>query len=166
MSPALLVAVLLSIAYLPFAIVLSAIDVRQQRLPNAVVLRLSLTLLVLGVALAVLVPAARGRLAWAAGIALVLGAGAIGAALLSPGAIGMGDAKTLPAVVFLSCVWSIEAGIGALLGGALLAGALGAAAWWRTGRAGTRFALGPVLLAAPFLGVLLAPAVRSVLGTA
>lgn len=162
----LLVPLLLSLAYLPWAIALSLADAREHRLPNPLVLRLSLTMTVLGGACAVLLPPTRGQLAWAAGIALVLGAAAVLGALIAPGTIGMGDAKILPAVAFLACAWSIETGIGALFGGIVLAGALGAMTLARSRRADSRFALGPVLLAAPFVGILLTPLVRSALGTA
>ena len=48
----------------------------------------------------------------------------------------------------------------------LLAGVLGGMALLATRRSGARFAVGPVLLAVPFLGLLGAPLVAAALGTA
>ena len=56
--------------------------------------------------------------------------------------------------------------IASLLGIALLSGAAGAAAiLGDPARSGVRFAVGPLLLAGPFLGLLGAPLVRAALGT-
>ena len=99
-------------------------------------------------------------------LALVLGTAAILLALLAPTLLGMGDAKTLPAVVLMAGALGGEVLLAALLGIMLLGGVLGAAVLALTRRAGTRFAMGPVLLAGPFLGLLGAPLVRAALGLA
>ena len=88
------------------------------------------------------------------------------AALIAPMVLGMGDAKTLPAVVLMAGSFGGEVLIAALLGIALLSGALGMLVMTVTRRSGVRFALGPVLLAGPFLGLLGAPLVRAALGGA
>lgn len=164
MSFLLLCAVLLVI-YLPPALVLAWVDGREHRLPNRWV-----GLLTGGVGLglavlALMVPALRPGLATAAVLALVLGFGAILVALLAPPLLGMGDAKTVPVVVLMSAALGGEVLIGALLGIALVGGVVGMVVLGVTRRAGVRFALGPVLLAGPFLGLLGAPLVRAALGT-
>lgn len=158
-----LIGVLL-VAYLPPAAVLSWVDGAEHRLPNrwvgVLTAGVSTALLTLGV----LLPPLREDLRVAAVLALVLGLGAILVALLAPMVLGMGDAKTLPVVVLMSAALGGEVLIAALLGIALLSGALGMVVMVRTRRSGVRFALGPVLLAGPFLGLLGAPLVRAALG--
>lgn len=161
----LLIAVLL-VAYLPPALVLSWIDGREHRLPNRWVGTLTVAVTASLLALYLLEPALRPALRTAALLALVLGIAALVVALIAPPLLGMGDAKTLPVVVLISTALGGEVLIGALLGIALLSGVLGMAVIALTRRAGARFALGPVLLAGPFLGLLGAPVVSAVLGTA
>lgn len=161
----LLIAVLL-VAYLPPALVLSWIDGREHRLPNRWVGTLTVAVTASLLVLYLLEPALRPALRSAAVLALVLGLGALVVALVAPPLLGMGDAKTLPVVVLISAALGGEVLIGALLGIALLSGVLGMAVIVVTRRAGARFALGPVLLAGPFLGLLGAPLVRAALGTA
>lgn len=163
-SSPVLIAVLL-VAYLPPAVVLSWIDGRERRLPNRWVagLTVAVALPLLGLALAV--PDLRPGLRTAAALALVLGLGAIVMSLIAPPLLGMGDAKTVPAVVLMSGALGTEVLIAALLGIALVGGAVGTAVIAATRRAGVRFALGPVLLGGPFLGLLGAPVVSAALGT-
>lgn len=162
--PVALLAVLL-LGYLPPAVVLAWVDGREHRLPNRWVgILTAVVVLALGV-LALVRPELREDLRTAAVLALVLGAGAILLALLSPALLGMGDAKTLPAVVLMAAALGGEVLIAALLGIALLGGVLGAAVMTVTRRPGVRFAVGPVLLAGPFLGLLGAPLVAGALGT-
>lgn len=153
-------------AYLPPALVLSWVDGREHRLPNRWVgiLTAAVTVGLLGCAL--VAPPLRSSLRTAAILALVLGLGAIALALVAPSLLGMGDAKTLPAVVGMSAALGGEVLIAALLGIALLAGLLGLVVMLAARRAGARFALGPVLLAGPFLGLLGAPLVSAALGGA
>lgn len=158
--------VVLALVYLPPAVVLSCIDVREHRLPNAWVGGMTLAVAAALLLAAVLDPALHSPLRGAAVIALVLGAGAVLLALIAPPLIGMGDAKALPVMVLMSTVMGGEVLIGALLGIALLGGAVGAVVLAVTRRAGQRFPFGPVLLAGPFLGLLLAPLVARALGTA
>lgn len=160
----LLIAVLL-VVYLPPALVLSWVDGREHRLPNRWVGALTLGVAGSLLLLFLLEPGLRPALRTAALLALVLGVGALVVALVAPPLLGMGDAKTLPVVVLISAALGGEVLIGALLGIALLSGVLGAAVIVVTRRAGARFALGPVLLAGPFLGLLGAPLVRAALGT-
>ena len=158
-----LVGVLL-VAYLPPAVVLSWVDGAEHRLPNrwvgALTAAVGAALLVLGM----LLPPLREDLRVAAVLAIVLGLGAIVVALFAPMVLGMGDAKTLPVVVLMSGSFGGEVLIAALLGVALLSGALGVLVMAVTRRSGVRFALGPVLLSGPFLGLLGAPLVRAALG--
>ncbi|GAA4527164.1 hypothetical protein GCM10023160_22980 [Brachybacterium paraconglomeratum] len=163
LSLLLLCAVLL-VVYLPPALVLAWVDGREQRLPNHWVALLTGAV---GLALALLalaVPALRPGMSTAALLALVLGLGAIVVALLAPPLLGMGDAKTFPVVVLMSAALGGEVLIAALLGIAVVGGVIGMLVLGVTRRAGVRFALGPVLLAGPFLGLLGAPLVRAALG--
>lgn len=164
MSFLLLCAVLLVI-YLPPALALAWVDGRERRLPNRWVGLLTGAVTLALAVLALLVPTMRPGLATAAVLALVLGLGAILVALLAPPLLGMGDAKTLPVVVLMSAALGGEVLIGALLGITLVGGVIGMVVLGVTRRAGVRFALGPVLLAGPFLGLLGAPLVRAALGT-
>ena len=162
-SSPLLLAVLL-VFYLPPAAVLAWHDGTSHRLPNRWVAGLTGGVGLALAVLALLVPALRPALSAASVLALVLGAGAILLGLLAPSLLGMGDAKTVPVVVLMSTVMGGEVLIGALLGIALLGGAVGAVVLAVTRRAGQRFPFGPVLLAGPFLGLLLAPLERQVHG--
>lgn len=158
--------VVLLFVYLPPAVVLSRIDVLEQRLPNAWVGGMTLAVAAALLVAAGLDPALHSPLRGAAIIALVLGAGAVLVALVSPALIGMGDAKAFPVMVLMSTVMGGEVLIGALLGIAVLGGAVGAAVLAMTRRAGQRFPFGPVLLSGPFLGLVLSPLVAGALGTA
>ena len=162
-SSPLLIAVLL-VVYLPPAVVLSWVDGRERRLPNRWVAGLTAGVGLSLLLLALMVPELRPGLRTAAVLALVLGIGAILVSLLAPPLLGMGDAKTVPVVVGMSAALG-EVLIAGLLGVALVGGAVGMAVIAVTRRAGVRFALGPVLLACPFLGLLGAPLVRAALGT-
>lgn len=156
----------LMVVYLPPAVVLSRIDAVQHRLPNRWVA--GMTLAVTGALLlaALVDPSVRAPLRGAVVIALALGVGAVLVALLAPPLLGMGDAKTVPVVVLMSTVLGGEVLIGALLGIAVVGGAVGAAVLVMTRRTGQRFPFGPVLLAGPYLGVLASPVVAGALGTA
>ncbi len=161
----LLIAVLL-VVYLPPAAVLAWHDGSSHRLPNRWVAVLTVGVGLALALLAVLVPSLRPSLSSAAILALVLGLGAIVVGLAAPSLLGMGDAKTVPAVVLMCAALGGEVLLAGLLGTAVLAGLLGAVIVLVTRRAGVRFAVGPVLLAAPFLGLLGAPLVAAALGTA
>lgn len=165
-SPDVLVLAVLALVYLPPALVLAWVDGREHRLPNRWVAGLT-GAVALSLALVALArPGLREGLGTAAVLALVLGVAAILLALLAPTLLGMGDAKTLPAVVLMAGALGGDVLMAALLGIMLLGGALGGAVLALTRRAGTRFAMGPVLLAGPFLGLLGAPLVRAALGLA
>src|SRR5699024_4736688 len=123
-----------------------------RRLPNRWVGVLTAAVAAALLVLGVLLPPLRQDLRVAAVLALVLGLGAILVALIAPMVLGMGDAKTLPVVVLMAASFGGEVLIAALLGVALLSGALGMLVMTVTRRSGVRFTLGPVLLAGPFLG--------------
>lgn len=161
----LLLCAVLLVIYLPPALVLAWVDGRERRLPNRWVALLTGAVCLALAVLAVVVPSLRPGLAAAAVLALVLGLGAIMVALLAPPLLGMGDAKTVPVMVLMSAALGGEELIGALLGITLVGGVTGLVVLGVTRRAGVRFALGPVLLAGPFLGLLGAPLVRAALGT-
>ncbi|MCL6424096.1 prepilin peptidase [Brachybacterium sp. JHP9] len=152
------------LAHLPFALVLSAVDLREHRLPNRLVAAMTLcavaTLLIAGAA----DPGARTHLRFAVVVAVLCAAGGIALALLAPQVIGMGDAKAAPAVALLAAACGPTALLAAALGIALLGGAAGIAVLLATRSGATRFAFGPVLLAGPYLGLLFAPFVESALG--
>lgn len=164
LSP-LLIAVLL-VVYLPPAAVLSWVDAAEHRLPNRWVAALTGAVSASLLLIALLVPSLRADLRTAAILALAIGAGAILVALVSPALLGMGDAKTTPVMVLMCAALGGEVLLAALLGIALLGGALGMVVMARSRRAGVRFAVGPVLLAGPFLGLLGAPLVTAALGGA
>lgn len=159
----LLIAVLL-VVYLPPALVLAWVDGREHRLPNRWVAGLTVAVGAALLLIGLLVPELRADLRTAVVLALVGGAAAILLSLLAPPLLGMGDAKTLPVVVLISAALGGEVLIAGLLGIALVGGAVGTAVLLVTRRGGVRFALGPVLLACPFLGLLGAPAVGAALG--
>ncbi|MFC7374517.1 MULTISPECIES: hypothetical protein [unclassified Brachybacterium] len=158
--------VVLLVLYLPPALVLAWVDGREHRLPNPWVGSMTAAVAAALAITAAAVPALRGGLRTAVVLALVLGVGAILIALVAPALLGMGDAKTVPVVVLMCTALGGDVLIAGLLGIALVAGAAGTVVVAVTRRAGVRFALGPVLLAGPFLGLLGAPVVRSALGTA
>ncbi|WP_394216360.1 hypothetical protein [Brachybacterium vulturis] len=160
-----LIGVLL-VVYLPPAAVLSWVDGGEHRLPNRWVALLSVAVGAALLVIGLLQPALREDLRTAVVLALVLGLGAVLLALIAPTLLGMGDAKTLPVVVLMAASLGGEVLIAALLGIALLAGLLGMVVIAVTRRVGVHFALGPVLLAGPFLGLLGAPLVRAALGGA
>lgn len=155
-TSALVLAVLL-VVYLPPAVVLAWVDGREHRLPNRWVAMLTGGVGLSLLAIALLQPGQRRVLLTAAVLAAALGTGAILLALLAPPVLGMGDAKSVPVVVAMSA---------ALGGEQHLAGGIGTVVVLVTRRPGVRFALGPVLLAGPFLGLCGAPMVAAALGTA
>ncbi|MGO1976100.1 hypothetical protein [Brachybacterium tyrofermentans] len=157
-------AVLLGV-YLPPALVLAWIDGREHRLPNAWVGGMTLAVSAALLLEATLLPSVRGTLRTAALLALLLGAGAILLALVAPPLLGMGDAKTLPVVVLMSAALGGDVLLASLLGIAVISGLAGGIVMLATRRSGVRFAVGPFLLAGPFLGLLGAPLVGAALGT-
>lgn len=154
----------LLLGYLPPALVLSAIDAREHRLPNRLLGRMSGGTLGGLLLVAAAVPAQRGAVRTALVLGLVAGVAAVVLALVAPSLLGMGDAKALPAVVAVSAALGGEVLIGGLLAAAVLAGLAGAMVLAVARRGGVRFPLGPILLAAPFLGIVAAPLVRQALG--
>lgn len=162
--PALLLLPLLAV-YLPHAVVLSVIDGAEHRLPNRFVASLTLLLAAALALLAALQEELRPLIGAAAVIAIVVAALGIAVALVAPRLIGMGDAKTAPAVVLMSAAMGPEVLIAGALATAVLGGLVGIVVMAATRSAGTRFAFGPLLLAGPFLGLLGADAVRAALGT-
>ena len=156
----------LLVAYLPPAVVLSRIDAVQQRLPNPWVAGMTAAVTAGLLLASVADPSVRGSLRGALVIAVVLGLGAVLVALAAPPLLGMGDAKTVPVVMLMSTVLGGEVLIGAILGIAVLGGVVGAVVLIASGRAGQRFPFGPVLLAGPFLGLLASPLVAGALGSA
>lgn len=165
-EPTPLLIAVLAVAYLPPALVLSWTDGREHRLPNRWVAALTLAVAAALALVAIAEPPLREGLRTAAVLAVVLGLAAVLIALAAPGLLGMGDAKTVPAVVLMSAALGGEVLIAAGLGVAVGSGLAGAVVMAMTRRAGVRFAVGPVLLAGPFLGLLGAPLVGAALGTA
>ncbi|MDO5663485.1 MAG: hypothetical protein Q4G40_12375 [Brachybacterium sp.] len=167
MSPApLALALPLLVIYLPHALALTVVDVREHRLPNRIVVSLTVWMLLLVALAALMQPAWRSVVVVALVLALATAVLGIGIALLAPGVIGMGDAKTAPVVVLVAAALGADVLLAALLGIALLGGAAGLIAGVITGTLRTRIPYGPVLVIGPFLGLLGAPLVRSALGHA
>lgn len=154
----------LLVVYLPQAVALSVIDVREHRLPNRHVLVLSGSIVLVTAGVALLYPPARGDVVLALATGLLGGALAVCIALLSPSLLGMGDAKTIPAVLVTTCLLGWDVLLSGLLGTAILGGVCGIVTLLRTRDARAAFAYGPVLLAMPMVGIALAPWMRSGLG--
>lgn len=163
MAPLIAAAALLAV-YLPHAALLAVIDAREHRLPNRIVASMSLGVLAVSGLCALLLPTERPGILAAIALAALAAVLGITMALIAPQLIGMGDAKAAPAMVLVSAAIGWDVLIGALLGVALLGGAVGTVLLLRARDARARFAYGPVLLAGPLLGLLLAPLVRAALG--
>ncbi|MFC0674270.1 hypothetical protein [Brachybacterium hainanense] len=146
------------------AVALSWIDGREHRLPNRRVGMLTLsTVLALGLA-ALIDPALRPLLRVGLVLAVLCAVAGIALALVAPQLIGMGDAKTAPVVVLMTSALGPFSLLAGLLGVALVGGVAGGLVWAISRRADARFAYGPVLLSAPFLGLLASPLVAAALG--
>lgn len=152
------------LVYLPQAVLLSAVDVREHRLPNRRVLALTLSTVAALLIAALLDPGAARFLPLALVTGAVTAVAGILMALLAPSLIGMGDAKTAPIVLLLAAALGPTVLLTALLGIAVTGGLAGIAVLVRSGSAATRFAFGPVLLAGPVLGLLGAGLVEQALG--
>lgn len=157
--------VLLCAAHLPHAALLSAVDVREHRLPNRLVLQQALLVaaaaLIVGLATAQGMPGLWSALLLAA--AVTAGAVILSAAL--PSALGMGDAKTLFASVLMTALLGGQSVLGALLFLVIASGTAAVLVLVRTrGQLGASFAFGPIILALPYGGLLMGPAARSMLG--
>ncbi len=160
----LLAVVVLLVVYVPHAVALSVVDVREHRLPNRVVGSLTVSVLaVLGAAAAVAAPA-RPAVLFAIAVGLVAALAGIAIALVGPQLLGMGDAKTAPAALVTSAALGWDVLVAGLLGIAVVGGTIGIVLLVATRDATARFAYGPVLLAAPLLGLVTAPLVRGALG--
>lgn len=154
----------LLVIYVPQAVVLAAVDLREHRLPNAHVGVLTLTVGGSVLVVGIIDAQVRSALGWAVGLGVACAVIGVGLALLAPRLIGMGDAKVAPVIVFLATALGPEVLIAGGLGVALLGGSIGIIVLARTRDGATRFAFGPVLLAWPVLGLLGAPVVTAALG--
>lgn len=154
----------LGLGYVPLAIALSWIDMREHRLPNRLVLALAGWVAVCSLG-ASFVPELRSAVLWAVLIGLAAGAVGILIALVGPQLLGMGDAKVLAPVVVTAALPGWDALAAGAVGLAVLGGAAGCAAAIRAGSLRARFAYGPLLLCMPVIGILGAPLVRDALGT-
>lgn len=140
---------------LPWALVLSWIDVREHRLPNLLVLAMTGAVFLGAGASAFLVADQFRTVAFAFILALAIGLGAVLVALFVPGALGMGDAKVTVSTVFLASLAGVSGLLGAFVWTCLVGGLAAVFIFVRTRDAKTRFAFGPVLLSAPWGGALL-----------
>lgn len=146
-----------ALAYLVFAIRLSWIDVREHRLPNVLTLALNGAVLAVGAITALAIVEYKPRFMASLILALALGVLAVGIALVFPSSIGMGDAKVIPALVFVSVyLGSVTALLGALAWVCVVGGIAALIVAVKSGSTKTRFAFGPVLLSAPLGGIALA----------
>lgn len=158
--------VALAAVYVPLALALSVVDVREHRLPNPLVLALTAAVLVVIAATAALSPGARAACLFALVLGAVVAVLGIALALVAPGLIGMGDAKVAPVIAVVCALLGAEAVLAAVLGVAVLGGLVGIIVLARTRDPRARIPYGPVLLAAPLCGVLGAPVISGALGTA
>lgn len=152
------------LVYTPLAVMLAVADARTRRLPNPLVAALSAGIGVIAAVTAVVSPTSRSLVLTGLVLAALTGIACIAIALVSPGVLGMGDAKTVPAVVLACTLLGWDVLVGGLLGIAVLGGLTGIVVLVRARSMSATFPYGPVLLAAPFLGLLLAPVVRGALG--
>ena len=148
---------LVYVGYLPLALSLAIVDVRERRLPNRQVLALNLwVFFCLAISWLLAVPV-RPLIFSAAASALVVGGGAVLLSLFFPSLLGMGDAKALPAVVATTLLGGPFAALAGLFWLVTVAGCWALFSLFR-GQSG--IPLGPALLSAPPLGVILADALR------
>ncbi|MDO5644921.1 MAG: hypothetical protein Q4G21_04410 [Dermabacter sp.] len=156
MSIPLVLAVILALVHLPFAIGLSWVDAREHRLPNLGVLAITGAVACAGGTYALLVPEFRQQLALALTLAFVGGIGAIILALAIPGSIGMGDAKVFPSTLAAAGMLGLGPLVGALAWICIVGAVCSVIVLLGTrGNLKARFAFGPVLLSAPYGGVAL-----------
>lgn len=155
----------LVVVYVPLAIALSVVDVREHRLPNRLVLALTAAVLLVLASTAALSSAARPSCLSALVLGAVVAVLGIVVALLAPSLIGMGDAKVAPIIAAVCALLGADAVLAAVLGVAVVGGLIGIIALARTRDPRTRIPYGPVLLAAPLWGVLGAPVISGALGT-
>jgi len=160
----LLAVVALLVVYAPHAVALSVVDVREHRLPNRLVGSLTASVLLVLAATAALAAPARPAVLFAIAIGLVAALVGLAIAAVGPQLLGMGDAKTAPAALATSAALGWDVLVAALLGIAVVGGAVGIVLLAATRDASARFAYGPVLLSAPLLGLVGAPFVRAALG--
>ena len=147
---------IVALAHLTFAIPLSYIDIREHRLPNKLTLAITGAVTCTAAVAALMIPAVEKRVLGACAMAVIVGALVFVFALLSPGSIGMGDAKVTPASVVLAGLGGIPVLLGSL---AWICGTGALAALWvliRTRSTQARFAFGPIILSAPYGGLGLA----------
>ncbi len=138
-----------------FGVVLGAVDLRSELLPNAILLRFT------AVTVPVLFLAALGTGGWSGLLGAAAGSATLFTvylllALISPAGMGMGDVK-LAAVLGLVGGWAGSAAwLGTLLGGFLLGGVAGVAVLvLRRGSRGSTFPFGPGMLLAAFASLVL-----------
>ncbi|MGQ4554013.1 hypothetical protein ACUIAJ_07785 [Dermabacteraceae bacterium CCM 9519] len=148
-----LLSLLIYAGYLPLALWLAIVDVREHRLPNRQVLALNLWVFLCLAVSWFAVPAAGTLILFSAAAALLAGIGAVTLSLFFPSLLGMGDAKALPAVVALGL---LGGPFSALAGFLWLLAVAGCWALLSLLRGNSRIPLGPALLSAPPMGAVLA----------
>lgn len=155
MSIPIALALALLFVHLPCAIWLAFIDGYEHRLPNKLVLLISGLTLGTTLGFAWLSPTA--EISWLTPllISLIVGFFAILVALFMPGSIGMGDAKLLPSTIFVSLLLGPAVLFGAIAWICLASILISLIVFASTSSLKSRFAFGPVLLSAPYGGVLL-----------
>ncbi|MBV7412072.1 hypothetical protein KRX56_04875 [Dermabacteraceae bacterium TAE3-ERU27] len=146
--------------YLPLALWLAIVDVRERRLPNRQVLALNLWVFLCLAASWFAVPAVGTLILFSVAVALLAGIGAVTLSLVFPSLLGMGDAKALPAVVALGAVGGP---FSALAGFLWLVAMAGCWALLSLLRGHSRIPLGPALLSAPPIGAVLAVPLQGML---
>lgn len=142
----------LALAYGPPAVALATIDMREHRLPNRLVTVLSAGVGGVLLVSAVLDPSARGTALIALALAVAVAVTGVLIALAAPDVLGMGDAKTAPAVVATCCALGWDVLIAGLCVVVLGAGLLAGVTAFRARSASVPVPLGPALLAAPIAG--------------
>jgi leader peptidase (prepilin peptidase)/N-methyltransferase len=145
-------------------VVLTVADVREHRLPNRVVASMTASTTATVILVGLFSPDVRRLVPIALLVAVVVAVLGITVAWLAPDLLGMGDAKLAPVVTLMAVVCGPMVAIATLLGVALLGGVAGAVVLLLRRDVRARFAYGPVLLCAPFVGLLGAPVVETVLG--
>ena len=141
--------------HLPCAIWLSFVDGYEHRLPNKLVLLISVFTYGIAILYGVIVPGANVNWVNPLLISLAVGFVAILLALFVPGSIGMGDAKLLPSTIFVAALFGPTVLFGAFVWICAASVIISLIVFAYTSSLKSRFAFGPVLLSAPYGGVLL-----------
>ncbi|WP_106506839.1 hypothetical protein [Brachybacterium timonense] len=162
--PTLVLLIVYAVLYTPQAMLLAYADGAEHRLPNRQVLALTTTVTVALAVTALALPQLRAPLQAALVLAAVVTVAAVLIALFAPPLLGMGDAKCCFVVTLMATVLGGDVLLAGAASATLLAGLFGSAVMLRSRTPGTAIPVGPILLAAPALGLITGPWLTSATG--